>query len=148
MSAHLRSVASRARRLLIAVAVAGVLATPLVAATPSSASSSSSPFCSDYRSWMQAEIQAPLSTNGAPTASTAAAWRTYGKREKPYFAKMVADAPNAKIKAALNIEFQFVKYYASTTSAAKLEAYFAAHQTKLLSWDTTGQLSAEEYCIL
>ncbi len=112
---------------------------------PSGASSSSS-FCTQYRAWLEGKLQAPISATGLPTTKTAAAWHSFAMKAEPIFEKMAANAPNAKIKTHLDGIITIWKYYAKTTSAAKLASFFNAHQTQWDGWYLVGQLSAEEAC--
>jgi len=147
MFAHLKGAVPRTRMLLASAVVTGILLIPLtISATPSGASGSSS-FCTQYRAWLGGKLHAPISATGAPTTKTAAAWHTFGKKAEPIFARMAADAPNSKIKTNLGGFITILKYYAKTTSAPKLEAFFNAHETQWESWYTVGQLAAEEACV-
>jgi hypothetical protein len=143
---HLKGAMPRARMLLAGAAVAGFLLVPLAMSASPSGASGSSTFCTQYRSWLGGKLHAPISATGAPTSKTAAAWHAFGKKAEPIFAKMAVDAPNAKIKTNLEGFITILKYYAKTTSAPKLEAFFSAHETQWESWYTVGQLSAEEAC--
>jgi hypothetical protein len=145
--AHLKGAVPRTRMLLASTVAAGVLLVPLaISASPSGASGSSA-FCTQYRAWLGGKLHAPISVNGAPTSKTAAGWHTFGKKAEPIFARMATDAPNAKIKTNLEGFITMLKYYAKTTSAPKLEAFFNAHETQWESWYTVGQLAAEEACV-
>jgi hypothetical protein len=147
MFAHLKGAVPRTRMLLASTVATGILLVPLaISASPSGASGSSA-FCTQYRAWLEGKLHAPISANGAPTSKTAAGWHTFGKKAEPIFARMAADAPNAKIKTNLEGFITMLKYYAKTTSAPKLEAFFNAHETQWESWYTVGQLSAEEACV-
>jgi hypothetical protein len=151
MFAHLNGVMPRSRMLLASTVATGILLVPLAVSVPPSGASGSSSFCTQYRTWAQTKTQAklaePVSVAGAPTSKTAAGWHTFGKRAEPYIARMAADAPNAKIKKSINGLLTILKYYSKTTSAAKLEAFFNAHQTQWDSWSLVGILAAEEACI-
>jgi hypothetical protein len=147
MFAHVKGAMPRARMLLASIVATGILLVPLaISASPSGASGSSA-FCTQYRAWLAGGLHAPISATGAPTSKTAAGWHTFAKKAEPIFARMAADAPNAKIKTNLDGFITMLKYYAKTTSAPKLEAYFIAHETQWLSWYTVGQLAAEEACV-
>jgi hypothetical protein len=146
MFAHLKGAVPRTRVLLAGTLVFGTLLIPLAISVPPSGASGSSSFCTQYRAWLEGKLHAPVSATGAPTGKTAAAWHTFGKKAEPVFARMAADAPNAKIKTSLDGFITILKYYAKTTSAAKLETFFNAHQTQWESWYLVGQLSAEEAC--
>jgi hypothetical protein len=146
MFVNFRRTMPRSRILLASGVATGILLVPLaVSASPSGASGSSS-FCTQYRAWLEGKLHAPISATGAPTIKTAAAWHTFGKKAEPIFAQMAADAPNAKIKTSLDGFITILKYYSKTTSAAKLETYFNAHQTQWESWYLLGQLATEEAC--
>jgi|GEM_PF-5452575 len=146
MFAHLKGAVPRTRMLLAGTVAAGALLVPLVISASPSGASGSSAFCTQYRAWLEGKLHAPISATGAPTSKTAAAWHTFGKNAEPIFARMAADAPNAKIKTSLDGFITILKYYAKTTNASKLEAFFNAHQTQWESWYLLGQLSAEEAC--
>jgi hypothetical protein len=144
MFAHFKGAMPRPRVLLASIIATGVLLVPLgITASPSGASSS---FCTQYRAWLEGKLHAPISATGVPTAKTAAAWHTFGEKAEPVFAQMAADAPNTKIKTRLDGIITIWKYYAKTTSAAKLASFFNAHQTQWTGWYLIGQLSAEEAC--
>jgi hypothetical protein len=144
MFARIKGAMPRSRVLVASLVATGVLLVPLgITASPSGASSS---FCTQYRGWLEGKLHAPISATGVPTAKTAAAWHTFGEKAEPIFAKMAADAPNAKIKTRLDGIITIWKYYAKNTSAAKLAAFFNAHQTQYSAWYLIGQLSAEEAC--
>jgi hypothetical protein len=144
MFAHIKGAMPRSRVLMASIVATGVLLVPLgITASPSGASGS---FCTQYRAWLEGKLQAPVSATGVPTAKTAAAWHTFGKKAEPIFAQMAADAPNTKIKTRLDGIITIWKYYAKTTSAAKLASFFDAHQTQWTGWYLIGQLSAEEAC--
>jgi hypothetical protein len=144
MFAHIKDAVPRSRVLLASVVATAVLVVPLgITATPSGASGS---FCTQYRAWLEGTLHAPISATGVPTAKTAAAWHTFAEKAEPIFAKMAADAPNAKIKTRLDGIVTIWKYYAKTTSADKLASFFNAHQTQWNGWYLIGQLSAEEAC--
>lgn len=146
MLAHINGAMRRSRVLVASIVATGVLLAPLaIAASPSGASSSSS-FCTQYRAWLEGKLHAPVSATGVPTAKTAAAWHTFAIKAEPIFAKLAADAPNAKIKTRLDGIITIWKYYAKTTSAANLASFFNAHQTQWNEWYLVGQLSAEEAC--
>jgi hypothetical protein len=136
----------RPRVVLASIVATGVLLVPLSSmASPSGASSSSS-FCTQYRAWLEGKLHAPVSATGVPTTKTAAAWHTFAEKAEPIFAQMAADAPSTKIKTRLDGIITIWKYYAKTTSAAKLASFFNAHQTQWTGWYLIGQLSAEEAC--
>jgi hypothetical protein len=147
MFAHLKGVMPRSRMLLTSIVATGILLVPLATSASPSGASGSSPFCTQYRAWLESKLHAPISATGAPTSKTAAGWHTFGKKAEPIFARMAADAPNAKIKTNLDGFITMLKYYAKTTSAPKLEAFFNAHETQWESWYTVGQLAAEEACV-
>ena len=144
MFARIKGAMPRSRVLVASIVAAGVLLVPLgITASPSGASSS---FCTQYRAWLEGNLHSPISATGVPTAKTAAAWHTFGKKAEPIFAKMAADAPNAKIKTRLDGIITIWKYYAQNTSAAKLASFFNAHQTQWGGWYLLGQLYAEQAC--
>jgi hypothetical protein len=147
MFAHLKGVMPRSRMLLTSIVATGILLVPLATSASPSGASGSSPFCTQYRAWIQSKLHGPVSANGTPTSKTAAAWHAFGKSAEPIFARMAADAPNAKIKTSLNGIITVLKYYAKTTSGAKLAAFFSAHETKWESWYLGGQLAADEACV-
>jgi len=146
MFANLKGTVPRTRTLLASAVAVGILLVPLTISAPPSGASGSSSFCTQYRAWLEGKVHAPISQTGLPTSKTAAAWHTFGKKAEPIFARMAADAPNAKVKTSLDGFIMILKYYAKTTSAVKLEAFFNAHQTQWTSWYLLGQLSAEEAC--
>ncbi|MGC2485249.1 MAG: hypothetical protein WA359_03280 [Acidimicrobiales bacterium] len=144
MFAHIRGAMPRPRVLLASIVATGVLLVPLgITAPPSGASSS---FCTQYRAWLEGKLHSPISATGVPTAKTAAAWHTFAIKAEPIFAQMAEDAPNTKIKTRLDGIITIWKYYAKTTSTAKLVSFFNAHQTQWSGWYLIGQLSAEEAC--
>lgn len=146
MFAHIKVAMPRSRVPLASIVAAAVLLVPLgITASPSGASSSGS-FCTQYRAWLEGKLHAPISATGVPTTKTAAAWHTFAIKAEPIFAKMAADAPNAKIKTRLEGIITIWKYYAKTTSAASLASFFNAHQSQWNGWYLIGQLSAEEAC--
>jgi hypothetical protein len=146
MFAHLKGAMPRSRMLLASTVAIGILLVPLTVSAPPSGASGSSSFCTQYRGWLEGKLHAPVSATGVPTSKTAAAWHTFGEKAEPIFARLAADAPNAKIKTSLDGFITILKYYAKTTNAAKLETFFNAHQTQWESWYLLGQLSAEEAC--
>lgn len=147
MFARLKGLMPRSRIFLTSIVAIVVLFVPLAIAVPPTGAASSGPFCTQYRAWLQNKLHAPISTNGEPTSKTAAAWHTFGKTAEPIFAQMAADAPSAKIRSSLNGIITILKYYAMTTNAAKLEAFFNTHQTQWQGWYLEGQLAAEEACV-